>query len=103
VLQLFTNANQILAWNGGGSANYTEVIAAGSYKVKNSQREYGLEELKAITKTDSAHKAYKKVQEMDASAIREDMRESFEAARKEIGRLTAKLESEIDEFLASSE
>jgi len=40
---------------------------------------------------------------MDASAIREDMRESFEAARKEISRLTAKLESEIDEFLASSE
>ncbi|KAG9818393.1 hypothetical protein KCU68_g18123, partial [Aureobasidium melanogenum] len=51
----------------------------------------------------SAYDAYKKVQEIDASTIREDMREMFETTRKEIAQLTAKLESEIEEFLASQE
>ncbi|KAG9917334.1 subtilase, partial [Aureobasidium melanogenum] len=95
----------ILAWNGGGSANYTEVIAGGSYKAKNIQRQRAktIEELKSVTKTNSAYDAYKKVQEIDASTIREDMREMFETTRKEIAQLTAKLESEIEEFLASQE
>ncbi|KAG9992975.1 hypothetical protein KCU78_g19127, partial [Aureobasidium melanogenum] len=99
------NANQILAWNGGGSANYTEVIAGGSYKAKNIQRQRAktIEELKSVTKTNSAYDAYKKVQEIDASTIREGMREMFETTRKEIAQLTAKLESEIEEFLASQE
>lgn len=97
--------NQILAWNGGGSANYTEVIAGGSYKAKNIQRQTStsLEKLKAVTKTHTAYDAYKKVQEIDASTIREDMREMFENTRKEIAELTAKLESDITEFLASQE
>ncbi|KAH0407984.1 subtilase, partial [Aureobasidium melanogenum] len=95
----------ILAWNGGGSANYTEVIAGGSYKAKNIQRQRAktIEELKSVTKTNSAYDAYKKVQEIDASTIREDMREMFETTRKEIAQLTAKLESEIEEFLATQE
>lgn len=30
---------QILAWNGGGSTNYTEIVAKGGYKVKTVNEE----------------------------------------------------------------
>lgn len=30
---------QILAWNGGGSANYTDIVAQGGYKTKTVSNE----------------------------------------------------------------
>jgi cerevisin len=32
--KILTSSLQILAWNGGGSANYTEIVAKGGYKTK---------------------------------------------------------------------
>ena len=31
---MLTPSLQILAWNGGGSTNYTEIVAKGGYKTK---------------------------------------------------------------------
>ncbi len=36
-MHLMTDSVQILAWNGGGSGNYSDIVLQGGYTVRNSE------------------------------------------------------------------
>lgn len=84
-----SNTKNILAWNGGGSSNYSDIIHKGSYTVKKAEKG-------AITITIPS-----------LSEVEEDVEAEFEKAKQAAGRtgerLQGKLEKlteEIEDFVA---
>jgi cerevisin len=84
------NTENILAWNGGGSKNFTEIVENGGYKSKAAEKE-------------SAHT----ITIPSVSEIEKEFADEFEKAKEAAGRATHKvggklnkLEAEIEDFVA---
>jgi len=78
-----SNTKNILAWNGGGSANYTEIVEKGGYTVK-----------KSAEKDDS---------ESRITEIEDDFEKAKESASRKahhVGGKLQHLEAEIEDFIA---
>ncbi|KAF9701092.1 hypothetical protein EKO04_001078 [Ascochyta lentis] len=87
-----SNTANILAWNGGGSSNYTEIVEKGGYK-----------STKAAEKEPSEYT----ITIPSVSEIEKEVADEFEKAKGAAGRAThrvggklSKLESEIEDFVA---
>jgi cerevisin len=84
-----SNTKNILAWNGGGSSNYTQIVEQGGYTVK-----------KAVEEDAEFHIP-------SVSEIEEDIATEFQQAKQAAGRKAHKvgsklhhLEAEIEDFIA---
>lgn len=83
-----SNTKNILAWNGGGSANYTEIVEKGGYTSKKSVEE---------------KKSEFRVTIPSLKDIEVDFEQAKEAAGRNahrVGGKLQKLESEIEDFIA---
>jgi cerevisin len=85
-----SNTENILAWNGGGSSNFSEIVEKGGYKSKAAEKE-------------SAHT----ITIPSVSEIEKEFADEFEKAKEAAGRATHKvggklnkLEAEIEDFVA---
>ena len=83
-----SNTKNILAWNGGGSANYTEIVEKGGYTSK-----------KAVEEEESEFR----ITIPSLADIEADFEQAKEAAGRNahrVGGKLQKLESEIEDFIA---
>jgi cerevisin len=86
-----SNTANILAWNGGGSDNYTEIVENGGYKSKVAQKQ------------ESEHT----ITIPSVAEIEKEVADEFQKAKEAAGRAThkvggklSKLEAEIEDFVA---
>jgi cerevisin len=77
-----SNTKNVLAWNGGGSSNYTAILAQGGYTVKE----------KAEKKTEFTLHPFAEVEK--------DIKTEFTKAKAAAGSKLEKLEHEIEDFVA---
>jgi len=83
-----SNTKNILAWNGGGSANYSSIVEQGGYTVK---------------KTAEKEESEFRIAIPSLSEIEKDIEGEYEKAKSAAGRTGAKLEKlehEIEDFVA---
>ncbi|KAL6705714.1 proteinase B [Coniothyrium glycines] len=84
-----SNTKNILAWNGGGSSNYTEIVEQGGYTVKKSIE-------------DSEEYVLPSISEIEEE-IATDFKQAKDAAGRkahQVGGKLAHLEAEIEDFIA---
>lgn len=66
-------SSQLLAWNGGGSANYTQILAGGGYKVGSTVEDAVKDRVGSII--ENAEKAFHK----ELGAIYSEIRDAVSA------------------------
>ncbi len=90
-----SNTKNILAWNGGGSSNYTEIIEKGGYKVKQAVEE------KKEQKESEFHITIPTIPSFaEFEAEFEQAKEAAGRTGHHVGSKLQKLESQIEDFIA---